>query len=448
MPRIARSQCVTDTPSVDACRGGARVTGSTLPPGASLDLNFMTPGTLDPRITFTRASGATYTDASGVIQTVVTNAPRWDYDPVTHALRGLLIEEARTNTIFPSLLVTGANWGAIGSTTESASATAGPDGTTNSVTLLAASSTINDVRGAENGVAPGTSGTAYTASVYLKTSSTANAYIQINTGGAAAAYFDLTAGTGLVGADLGGGITNKSVAITPCLNGWYRVSFTFTAGASGNIAFYIGPCTTVSSSGDNRPYIGVVGQGIYVWGAQLEQGAFPTSYIPTTAAAVTRAADVATMPTSTWFNAAASSLAADFIVAQAPNPSLANSRSPAGLGSGTDANVIRLWGQLSNSSNAAISTAIASANTNSAALGATTANAVMKLAGAWNGTTSVGSLNGAAAASQSIGMPAGLNTLTIGDTSPGSTNYLNGWVRRVRYWNAALSAAQLQSVTT
>ena len=71
--------------------------------GPSLAINFMTPGTLDPRITFTRASTATYTDASGTIQTAATNAPLWDYDPVTHALRGLLIEkEARTNILFPS----------------------------------------------------------------------------------------------------------------------------------------------------------------------------------------------------------------------------------------------------------------------------------------------------------------------------------------------------------
>ena len=71
----------------------------------SLSLDFMTPGTLDPRITFTRASTATYTDASGTIQTAAVNAPRWDYDPVTHALKGLLIEEARTNVLLNSAVL-------------------------------------------------------------------------------------------------------------------------------------------------------------------------------------------------------------------------------------------------------------------------------------------------------------------------------------------------------
>ena len=82
---------------MDACRGGVRNAG---PAGNTLDLNFMFPGTLDPRITFTRASTATYTDATGTIQTAAVNAPRWDY--TGGSLRGLLIEEARTNVLLNS----------------------------------------------------------------------------------------------------------------------------------------------------------------------------------------------------------------------------------------------------------------------------------------------------------------------------------------------------------
>src|SRR6187551_3404122 len=78
--------------------------------GPTLGLDFMQPGSLDPRITFTRASTATYFDSAGVMQTAATNAPRWDYDPATLALRGLLIEEARTNVIVSSAAISGANW--------------------------------------------------------------------------------------------------------------------------------------------------------------------------------------------------------------------------------------------------------------------------------------------------------------------------------------------------
>ena len=101
LPASAYGQCVTDRFAVDACRGGVRNTAS-LPPGASLDLSFMTPGTLDPRITFTRASTGTYFDATGTMQTAAINAPRWDYDPVSLQLRGLLLEDARTNLLLNS----------------------------------------------------------------------------------------------------------------------------------------------------------------------------------------------------------------------------------------------------------------------------------------------------------------------------------------------------------
>jgi hypothetical protein len=70
--------------------------------GTALDLSFLTPGVLDPRITFTRASTATYFDVNGVMQTAPTNTPRWDYDPVTHAFNGLLLEQAGTNLLLNS----------------------------------------------------------------------------------------------------------------------------------------------------------------------------------------------------------------------------------------------------------------------------------------------------------------------------------------------------------
>ena len=74
---------------------------------AALNLNFIANDTLDPRITFTRASTATYTDVDGVLQSSAINAPRFDYDPVTHAPLGLMREAQRTNLVLnSSVLVT------------------------------------------------------------------------------------------------------------------------------------------------------------------------------------------------------------------------------------------------------------------------------------------------------------------------------------------------------
>jgi len=100
--------------------------------GPTLSLDFMQPGTLDPRIVFTRASSATYTDASGVIQTAATNAPRWDYK--AGVLQGLLIEEARTNLILWSRDITQTVWTKIGSPVVTATVAA-PDGTTTAQTI-------------------------------------------------------------------------------------------------------------------------------------------------------------------------------------------------------------------------------------------------------------------------------------------------------------------------
>ena len=92
--------------------GSTSISGSTLPPGVSLNLSFMTPGALDPGVTFSRASTATYTDATGTIQTAGVNAPRWDYSG--GGLNGLLIEEARTNLALWNRDFTNAAWGLCG----------------------------------------------------------------------------------------------------------------------------------------------------------------------------------------------------------------------------------------------------------------------------------------------------------------------------------------------
>jgi hypothetical protein len=80
--------------------------GSLNPDKLSLDLQFATDKTLTarkgPTPTFTRASTATFVGSDGLIQSAAINEPRFDHDPVTLACKGLLIEESRTNLVFPS----------------------------------------------------------------------------------------------------------------------------------------------------------------------------------------------------------------------------------------------------------------------------------------------------------------------------------------------------------
>lgn len=73
-----------------------------------LALDFTT-GVLDPRVTVSRTlNTATRTDASGLIQLVDADLPRFDYDPSTLAPLGLLVEEQRTN-LFLNSTIDGAN---------------------------------------------------------------------------------------------------------------------------------------------------------------------------------------------------------------------------------------------------------------------------------------------------------------------------------------------------
>jgi len=74
----------------------------------TLNLDFANSQTVDPRITFTRTSTATRVNNKGLIESVDANVPRIDYDPVTLACKGLLIEEARTNLLLNST-INGAN---------------------------------------------------------------------------------------------------------------------------------------------------------------------------------------------------------------------------------------------------------------------------------------------------------------------------------------------------
>lgn len=69
----------------------------------TLDLNFVS-GTLDSRVTFTRASSATRVNASGVLEVITSGNPRFTYDPVTLSALGLLIEEQRTQLLLNSLI--------------------------------------------------------------------------------------------------------------------------------------------------------------------------------------------------------------------------------------------------------------------------------------------------------------------------------------------------------
>jgi hypothetical protein len=240
---------------------------------------------------------------SSTTTAATNNGPRIDYDPVTLACKGLLIEEGRTNlTPGSNDFANATNWLASNVTLTPASAVS-PDGFLNAFELK--DTTSNSIHQTATAVLTSViASTNYTFSFYAKKAG--KRYVSTNR---AQAYYgnedyvvyDLELGT----------ITKKGVngtaTITLVGNGWYRCTHTLAATASGST----GPSGTISLAtsgnfaGRAETYIGN-GTGIYIYGAQFEVGSFPTSYIPTTTAAVARNTEscyLSGTAFSSWFNA-------------------------------------------------------------------------------------------------------------------------------------------------
>ena len=250
----------------------------------ALDINFLST-TLDSRVTFSRASTRSCTNSSGAIVSVAVNVPCMDYDPGTLALKGLSVEAASTNQVFPSI-----NWvtnatasGSVDGAVQSA-ATA-PDGTTTAEKLIPGSfsATHQWYRSW-----PGAINTTYAASVYVKAAGWNYVALSLENssfGTNQFALFNLSNGTISVQS------ANSTGAIQALPNGWYRISVQNTSlGTAGNYIVNVVPQPT---STYNILQTGDAVSGVLVWGEQVEAGYAPTSYIPTTGSAVTRAADVA-----------------------------------------------------------------------------------------------------------------------------------------------------------
>jgi hypothetical protein len=252
----------------------------------TLDLKFAKDKTLDPRITFTRASSGTYVDENGVIQSAASGVARFDHDPVTNESLGLLVEEARTNLI-PRSEELSVGWTAVNATAIDYSALS-PENEFNGASLTEDSaSSSHAVTRRITGI---THDATYTASVYLKANGRSTAQFWIDYAYTPPSYMNIDLSNGTYTA-LGGTATTSLVSYG---NGWYRASISLTNTAPGN---FIDIKVFLTDASFNSTYQGDGTSGIYIWGAQLEAGTFPTSYIPTPAIFTSRAS------TATYYDA-------------------------------------------------------------------------------------------------------------------------------------------------
>ena len=391
-----------------------------------LALDFTT-ASLDPRITFTRAlNTATVTNSSGYIVGINADLPRFDYDPVTLACKGLLIEESRANAYTYSNTLNNTSVWNTARASINANATTSPDGTNNGW-FLKEDSTASSTH-VLSAVRTVVIGTTYTISMYAKAGTRTYFSIGIYDNTTLNAWFNLSNGTlGTVNAGL-------TAAITPAGNGWYRCSITRTAAATTIYeTFYLANAdNSVSYSGDGT-------SGLYLYGGQHEIGAFATSYIPTTTTALTRNADVASMTGtnfSDWFNATEGTfVASGYSVASttATNPLIYAS-------DGTESNYIRILANSAGTSTV-VAVNVSQANFN---LGAPTsvnsyvlAYKASSFCGAWNGATSSSSAGST--------IPT-VTQLQIGARASGAA-IMSGTIKRIYYYKQRLTDNECVSIS-
>jgi len=226
-------------------------------------------------MTFTRASTGYAEDAQGNLVLFGSNVPR-----ITS--KGVLIEESRTNLALRSQDFSNAAW-TVSATVVTTNASTAPDGTS-TANLLVPNATSTDHVATQAATHTAAS---YTVSIYAKPAGYDRIGIRENTTSGAYVVASLTGSGSILANNIG------TSAVTAVGNGWYRITMTWTASAvSQQLGFYVvGPGYT-SGSPHAYSWSGDGTSGIYFWGAQDELGSFPTSYIPTTSAPVTRPADV------------------------------------------------------------------------------------------------------------------------------------------------------------
>jgi hypothetical protein len=351
--------------------------------------------------------------------------PRFDYDPVTLLPRGLLVEEARTNLLLYSAQFDDAYW-IKSNASISANVATSPDGTSNADKIVENTANINHV--IQVNTIPVTSGIPYSLSVYAKPSG--RDWFAIGTVGIGTGYTYFNVANGTVGTVLAG----HTATITPVGNGWYRCTISGTTTATALSIFY-GP----SSANANINYAGDGVSGTFIYGAQLEAGAFATSYIPTIASTVTRSADVATITGSLFSQWYAQPQGTFVVNADGFNKSGQYSNTffteniQAGIGNAN-------WRAYNGTTNGLL------AGFGAAVDGVSAKTAIAYQTGA---SQSAGSLNGAAVATFT-NPDLTATALRIGGppVAGGTPNYLNGHIRSIRYVPVRAADFQLQQVTT
>jgi hypothetical protein len=386
-------------------------------------------------ITFTRSTTATFVGSNGLIQSAAIDAPRFDFDPVTLAPLGLLIEEQRVNLALYSQDASNAAWNKTRSSI-TADATTAPDGTLTGDKLVEDTSTTTTHRTSVSAISM-TSGTSYTWTIFLKAGERTSAVIALHTGGAGNAF---TTNPTIAVDLLTGALTSPSASVTASSavlfsGGWWRVSVSATATTttSNSPTVFLAESGTTSYTGDGT-------SGLFLWGGQVEAASFPTSYIPTEASTVTRAADNAAITGTDftpWFNASEGTF-----VAQWKQGAVSGTRTVMAANDGTSNQSIRLRTVATDPFFTVTNGGVDQADIDAGTVAGTT---VYKMAGCYRANDFATVIGGGTVVTDTSGTIPTVNQLMLGTSA--ASNYLNGHLRNITYYPTRLTDAQLQALT-
>ena len=389
--------------------------------------------------TVTRNTAATRFNSAGLIESVASGIPRLDYFASGGVVGcpALLVEPSGTNLAFQSanFLTT---WVLLNGTisTGSTAAFTAPDGTT-SADLFTEST---DVSATNHQISQSistavVSGTSYTLSCFFKaTAANRSVVLSLSSArfsGSPQAFFDVT--SGLVGTT-----TDCTARIENYGSGWYRCIMTAICDVSGTTSVFMG-----SGSGNTRDYIGNGSASLYAWGAQLEVGSVPTSYIPTTTGTASRSADVISV---TGAVSGAIGQTEGTLYMEVDIRNMAKETYLIRIDEGAASNILSLRTLTSNVVRTAITapTTSGTINISSAAFTA----GIVKIAFAYKSGEIALSVNGATAltANGTFAFGASLNRITLGSNASASSEF-NDRIRAVALYTTRLTNAELALIT-
>ena len=386
---------------------------------------------------FSRSGSATRINKDGLIETVSSNVPRLNYpmiDGVVSGCPSLLLEPARTNLVQYSEDFNDASWGK-SNVSVNANSEISPSGDLTADTLTKSSTGVD---GTVTKVVSSTS-TGYVGSIFIKKDTNTSRFPEFFLRSSVNVveneiYFQLNTSTGETAIRFQFGTASASTPVL--INGYWRISL-YTL-ANTDIRFGIRP----SASNTLGTFDANATGSTVVWGAQLEQGSYATSYIPTQGSAVTRVADVCKgAGNEQVINSTEGVL---YVETSALSNDLSERRF--GLSDGTSSNVVRVG--YTSVSNRII--AVVYNGSNQAVMTYTSSDITQnsKIAVKYKENDFALWVDGVKRSTDTSGSVFSANTLnSLGFNIGGGSNFYSE-TKDVRVYNKALTDAELQALTS